>query len=421
TTSSQSAVGSRSFTFTNTTTLKAFARDAAGNNSATITHTYTVNDTQAPTLTFNPAGGTFTGTVSLTLSATDNRGTPTIYYTTDGSTPTTSSPSASGSVTLSITSTRTVRAFARDAAGNSSAIAAHTYTINPSTGGFTVYFKRPSNWTTTPRIHYWNAQPAGSLASTTWPGVTMTEDTNGWWRFTFPANVTGINLLFHSGTGVQTPDLYRNKTGWYRDGVWYDTNPDNLAGFKVFFKPSGYTNPNIYYWNVQPAGVMPSVTWPGPKMTATSNGWFEFMFTGASCTNLIFSNNGASQTADLYRCGVGWYTNGTWSNTPPSGAPTSRETEEDLLVEEDLDLLLQNYPNPFRAMTTFQFSLSERSAVTLKIYNLTGAEVATVVEEELQPGMHLVEWNAGSLQEGIYLYRLTTVEGTQTKRLMISR
>ncbi|GAB4335097.1 MAG: hypothetical protein OHK0038_12580 [Flammeovirgaceae bacterium] len=380
-----------------------------------------VADTQAPTLTFSPVGGTFTGTVNLTLSATDNNGTPTIYYTTDGTTPTTSSASASGNKALTISTTTTIKAFARDAAGNSSVVATQVYTINVS-NGITVYFKRPSTWTTTPKIHHWNALPAGSLAATTWPGVNMTADANGWWKFTFPSTVTSTSLLFHNGSGSQTADLTRNKTGWYKDGVWYDSNPDNITGFKVFFKPTTYTNPNIYYWNVQPSGAMPAVTWPGPKMTPLSNGWYEFMFSGTSCTNLIFNNNGASQTADLYRCGIGWYTNNTWSNTAPSGAPTSRESEEELLENEQLSFeLMQNYPNPFRGTTTFQFSLLEDTQVSLKVYNLTGAEVANVLEEKLERGMHLVEWNVNNLEEGIYIYRLATPKGTQMRKMLLTK
>jgi glycosidase len=422
TTSSASASGTKALTISATTTVKAFARDAAGNNSAVSSQVYTINlDTQAPTLSFSPVGGTFTNTVNLTLSATDNVGTPTIYYTTDGTTPTTSSLSASGNKALIISATTTVKAFARDAAGNSSAVATQVYTINVSSG-FTVYFKRPITWTTTPKIHHWNALPTGSVAATTWPGVNMTADANGWWKFTFPSTVTSTSLLFHNGSGTQTADLTRNKTGWYKDGVWYDSNPENTTGFKVFFKPTTYTNPNIYYWNVQPAGAMPTVTWPGVKMITLSNGWYEFMFNGTSCTNLIFSNNGASQTADLSRCSVGWYTNGAWSNTAPTGAPTSRETDEELFENEGLAFdLMQNYPNPFKGTTTFQFSLEEDTEVSLKVYNLTGAEVANVVEEKLERGMHLLEWNANNVEEGIYIYRLVTPKGTLMKKMLITR
>jgi hypothetical protein len=80
-----------------------------------------------------------------------------------------------------------------------------------------VYFKPPTSWgTVIPRIHYWSALPAGSIANTTWPGIRMVADINGFYRYTI-VGPTSVNIVFNngrSGTGNQTPDLL-NKTDGY--------------------------------------------------------------------------------------------------------------------------------------------------------------------------------------------------------------
>jgi uncharacterized protein YjdB len=125
---------------------------------------------------------------------------------------------ASGLVTGVTGGNATITVTTQD--GNKTASAA--ITVTPSTN-FTVNFYRPSAWGTGIRIYWWAAQPSGILADGTWPGVLMTNAGNGWYSYTF-TNVTSTNLIFNDGT-TQTADLTRNKTGWYQNNTWYDTNP----------------------------------------------------------------------------------------------------------------------------------------------------------------------------------------------------
>jgi len=74
--------------------------------------------------------------------------------------------------------------------------------------------------------------------------------------------------------------------------------------------------------------------------------------------------------------------------------------------------LFQNYPNPFNPETKIKFdipSLIRRGAgvVVLKIYDILGREVATLVNEPLQPGTYEVEWDGSQFASGIYYYQLT--------------
>ena len=81
----------------------------------------------------------------------------------------------------------------------------------------------------------------------------------------------------------------------------------------------------------------------------------------------------------------------------------------------------QNYPNPFNPTTTISFVLASRSFVSLKVFDLLGREVSTIVSEELQAGSYRWTWNAGSNASGVYFYRLQAGTYTETKKLMLLR
>lgn len=81
--------------------------------------------------------------------------------------------------------------------------------------------------------------------------------------------------------------------------------------------------------------------------------------------------------------------------------------------------LLQNYPNPFNPTTKFEFRIASAGPVTLKVYDLLGQEVATLVNEVKQPGDYRAEWNAAGFPSGVYLYRLQAGSFVDTKKLVL--
>ncbi len=84
--------------------------------------------------------------------------------------------------------------------------------------------------------------------------------------------------------------------------------------------------------------------------------------------------------------------------------------------------LLQNYPNPFNPVTTIRFTIPPGAAHTsLKVFDLLGREVATVVDEELSPGGHSVGFDGSGLASGVYIYRLRWGAGTETRRMVVLR
>ena len=83
--------------------------------------------------------------------------------------------------------------------------------------------------------------------------------------------------------------------------------------------------------------------------------------------------------------------------------------------------LTQNYPNPFNPSTTIRFEIPGRSYVALKIYDLLGREVATLVNETLDAGWYTTIWNANRVASGIYVYRLQAGEYQEGKKLVLLR
>jgi YD repeat-containing protein len=145
-----------------TTTLKFFAKDLASNSEAVKTEIYTI-DTIAPTTTASPAGGTYNSAQSVTLSCSDGSGSgcDKIYYTTDGTTPTTSSPVYSAPINISIATY--LKFFSKDWAGNSEPVRTETYFINTGGGCSNFPVKIGSTFYSTLQSAYYNAAVNGDI------------------------------------------------------------------------------------------------------------------------------------------------------------------------------------------------------------------------------------------------------------------
>lgn len=86
--------------------------------------------------------------------------------------------------------------------------------------------------------------------------------------------------------------------------------------------------------------------------------------------------------------------------------------------------LQQNYPNPFNPETTIKYSLMKDNEITLRIFNLLGQEVRTLVNERLSTGEHIIRWNGRDnlgrkVDSGVYFYRLQAGDFVETKKLLL--
>jgi hypothetical protein len=83
--------------------------------------------------------------------------------------------------------------------------------------------------------------------------------------------------------------------------------------------------------------------------------------------------------------------------------------------------LSQNFPNPFNPITTIRYQVPETGKVTLKLYDVLGNEIATLVNEEKSFGKYEITFFAGSLPSGAYFYQLKTNEFVETKKMILMK
>jgi hypothetical protein len=82
-------------------------------------------------------------------------------------------------------------------------------------------------------------------------------------------------------------------------------------------------------------------------------------------------------------------------------------------------LLYQNYPNPFNPTTNIKFDLPKETNVSLKIYNILGEEISSLVDKIMSAGDHIIEFNGSQLSSGMYFYKLKAGEYVQTKKMLL--
>ena len=111
---------------------------------------------------------------------------------------------------------------------------------------------------------------------------------------------------------------------------------------------------------------------------------------------------------------VGTFKTGTVTDVQaPDAVPTSFE-------------LSQNYPNPFNPSTIINYALPKNSFVTLKIYNVLGEEVKTLVSQEMNAGNYAIEWdgannNGSKVASGVYIYRITAGNFVSVKKMLLMK
>ncbi len=96
------------------------------------------------------------------------------------------------------------------------------------------------------------------------------------------------------------------------------------------------------------------------------------------------------------------------------------EYEGNLLTPNEYNLA-QNFPNPFNPTTTIRYSIPQRSNVSLKVYDVLGNEIATLVNEEKVSGVYTATFDASTLASGMYLYRLQAGNFVETKKMILLR
>jgi hypothetical protein len=218
------------------------------------------------------------------------------------------------------------------------------------------------------------ATRTGGIFLSTNNGTSWTAVNTGLTDLSVPAlTVSGTNLLAGTYDGVFLST--NNGTNWTRAGL---TNTVVTS-----FALSGT---NLLAGTI--VGVFLSTN-NGTTWTAVNTG-----LTDTNIWSLAISG------ANLF---AGTWSGGVWRRPLAEMVTSMERFSTDLPTHFTLD---QNYPNPFNPSTVIQFRIPNASFVSLKVFNVLGAEIATLVNENKTPGTYKLTWDAGGFPSGVYFYRL---------------
>ena len=212
------------------------------------------------------------------------------------------------------------------------------------------------------------------------------------------------NLVVHS-LALSGTNLYAGTGG---SGIFLSTN-NGTSWMAINYGLSGY---GVLSLLVSGTNLFAGTDYGVFLSTNNGSRWMEV---DSGLMNYIVVHSLAVSGTNLF-AGTGG--SGVWRR-PLSEMATSVER-----VSTDIPTLFslsQNYPNPFNPATTISFSLPSRSFVTLKVFDILGKEVSTLVSQELPSGAYSRQWNATNISTGVYFYRLQAGTYSETKKLLLLR
>jgi hypothetical protein len=208
------------------------------------------------------------------------------------------------------------------------------------------------------------------------------------------------DVVYSLGSGAPA-DSEKSTTAWDYGPVW-------LVG-KV--EMSGDTlDEQFYMWvNPDPGGDEPDIA----QADVSHGGGLDNGFTRIAVHYGDYGGGtGLTLLVDEIRLGTSW-------EHVSSSIPDDVEELDNMAP--DNYALSQNFPNPFNPVTNIHFSIPEAGFVSLKVYNLIGQEVATLVNEYINVGTYKVDFDAANLTSGIYFYKITSGNYSETKKMMLMK
>ncbi len=242
-------------------------------------------------------------------------------------------------------------------------------------------------------------------------GVWATTDGGTTWSdFNGGTMLTTYQIRALQFKGTNQPTLYAGCSSTPGSGVYEYTFPAvpveltsftaSVDGNSVLLKWSTATETNNRGFNIE-------------RSSGTGN-WATINFVPGNGTTTETSNyNYVDNTVS-----TGKYTYRLKQIDFDGSSQYSPEVNADVVYANSFTLS-QNYPNPFNPSTTINYTLPSNNYVTLKIFNVLGEEVATLVNEYKGQGSHSVQFNASRLNSGVYYYTITAGSFHQTKKMML--
>lgn len=230
----------------------------------------------------------------------------------------------------------------------------------------------------------------------------------GLWQTGYATSTDGINWSKYSGNPVLPVGAAGEwDRGWAAASdvlfdagqyqMWYDGDDGDIQDVRI-----GYaTSPDGIHWTKDTLNN--PIMSGDPGTWDADNVWFPRVIKDADAYHMWYSG----RDVGVDRIG--------YAVDPISGIETF-----DNVRPEDF-YLKQNYPNPFNPATNIEFSIPKTDFVTLKVFNILGQEVATLVSERLTAGTYKYDWDASSLASGIYLYRIQSGVYFDIKKMILVR
>ncbi len=258
-----------------------------------------------------------------------------------------------------------------------------------------------------------------------------------------------INMkrLYSPDSSQHSPILGYMFDGYPLYGPYAYSNPNGTGGIRRM--RSGFVKRNITTRTTLPDGtVLPANQWGPAVSTQYPLGCFIEDYQTATSNFDLDQHNGRFSVTPEYPAGIysyfitidslgnpefpyiigsTFYGEVVPGNTPPGGHITITEPVTQYIpttgignTNEPAEYnLYQNYPNPFNPGTNIKFSINKSGLTILKVYDMSGKEEATLMNEKLIPGSYVVSFNGGDLASGVYYYTLTAGEFKQTKKMLL--
>ena len=265
----------------------------------------------------------------------------------------------------------------------------------------------------------------GNPLVTTGPDVNAGADDNQWHQRTGYGNVGSVFTSSETGNGENVPGLKTEitvtQTATY--DVWVNFWANPTADWRI---KAGLSDNSMQIFRsmankqVDDGAHNTTVVLTGSGNTYLYQAYLGRVEMTAGSTFDVYIDDDAVQTGtsntsvgDVART---WYDGISYANA--GEFIPSDITEGSNIVPINFSLE-QNYPNPFNPVTNIEFSIPQNDFVTLKIYNVVGEEIATLVNEEITAGSYTITWNAEFLPSGVYYYKITANNNSLIKKMVL--
>jgi hypothetical protein len=240
---------------------------------------------------------------------------------------------------------------------------------------------------------------------------------------TFPKYTTGkYSVEFY----LYIPSGYT--ASWCQLGVFINSDSTEW-GFIAMFDPSGNGNIAAGGWGTAQFSFSYDTWMHNELIVDLNSNWADYYFEGSRIIGWQWTLGAGGDTIPLQLSATNIM--GFDFPNPPEYAQWYMDDYKLVRIDTTAEvndfsvpteyILNQNYPNPFNPLTRIEYIIPENQFVTLKVYDPLGKEVATLVDEEKQSGYYYVDFNAGNLATGIYIYKIQAGSFMQTKKMILMK